>query len=95
MIGMLSEGGSLGSVHHLGAMSDHVAAVRRVMGSLAGRGAPGRLPAHLMYSDRDFDENDYEMLLALDENVASRKGAVPAFCGSLLLGFVVLSWLCH
>lgn len=36
----------------------------------------GRLPPHMLLSDRDFDENDYEMLLALDEGVENRKGAV-------------------
>ncbi len=38
-------------------------------------GGAGRLPPHLLFSDRDFDENDYEALLALDEGVESRKGA--------------------
>ena len=33
-----------------------------------------RLPAHLLYSDRDFNENDYDALLALDDTVPSRKG---------------------
>ena len=35
----------------------------------------GRLPAHMLFSDRDFDENDYEALLALDEGIENRKGA--------------------
>ena len=35
-----------------------------------------RLPLHLLLSDRDFDENDYEALLALDDNVESRNGAI-------------------
>ena len=34
----------------------------------------GRLPAHMLFSDRDFDENDYEALLALDEGIENRKG---------------------
>ena len=33
----------------------------------------GRLPAHLLLSDRDFDENDYEALLALDEGIENHK----------------------
>lgn len=35
----------------------------------------GRLPAYMLFSDRDFDENDYEALLALDEGIENRKGA--------------------
>lgn len=31
----------------------------------------------LMLTDRDFDENDYEMLLRLDETVDNRRGAAP------------------
>lgn len=34
-----------------------------------------RLPPHLLFSDRDFDENDYEFLCRLDDTVESRKGA--------------------
>jgi hypothetical protein len=43
----------------------------------------GRLPAHLLLSDRDFDENDYEALLALDDGVENRKvGKYPVrTCG--------------
>ena len=36
----------------------------------------GRLPPHLLFSERDFDENDYEALLALDDAVESRKGVI-------------------
>lgn len=72
-MGMLSDGGSLAHMQ-LGALSQHVAAVRHAMGALQG---PGRLPAHLLFSDRDFDENDYEALLALDDSVVSRKGKFP------------------
>lgn len=70
MMGMLSDGSTVAHMQ-LGALSHHVAAVRHAMGALQG---PGRLPPHLLFSDRDFDENDYEALLALDDNVASRKG---------------------
>ena len=35
-----------------------------------------------MLSDRDFDENDYEALLALDDTVESRKGGTSSGCGS-------------
>ena len=50
----------------------HLSALREAM---VGAGT-GRLPLHLLLSDRDFDENDYEALLALDDNVESRKGAL-------------------
>lgn len=33
-----------------------------------------RLPLQLLLTDRDFDEDDYELLLALDETVENRKG---------------------
>lgn len=44
--------------------------------AMAGLAAHTRLPPQLLYSDRDFDENDYEALLALDETVENRKGAL-------------------
>ena len=72
MMSMLSDGSSLPH-NHPGALYHHVAAVRQAMGTLQG---PGRLPPHLLFSDRDFDENDYEALLALDDSIASRKGAL-------------------
>lgn len=50
--------------------------------AMAGLAAHSRLPPQLLYSDRDFDENDYEALLALDDTVENRKGdpcvAAPA-----------------
>jgi len=49
----------------------HLAAVRE---AFAGMSA-GRLPPQLLFSDRDFTEADYEMLLALDEGVENRRGA--------------------
>jgi E3 ubiquitin-protein ligase RNF38/44 len=65
MLGMLAEqGGSGHMAGHFGAMRDAVVGMSH-----------GRLPPHLLFSDRDFDENDYEALLALDEGVESRKGA--------------------
>lgn len=75
MMGMLAEGGGL-SGSQLSSLQQHVAAMRQVLGHMAD---PGALPAHLLYTDRDFDENDYEALLALDDTVASRKGgAAPS-----------------
>jgi hypothetical protein len=35
----------------------------------------GALPPALLFSDRDFTDADYEMLLALDERVENRRGA--------------------
>ena len=42
--------------------------------SMAGHSAQP-LPLQLLLTDRDFDEHDYELLLALDETVENRKGA--------------------
>ena len=70
MMGILSDGSPLAHMQ-LGALSHHVAAVRHAMGALR---RPGHLPAHLLLSDRDFNEHDYEALLALDDGVASRAG---------------------
>ena len=39
----------------------------------------GALPLHLLLSDRDFREDDYEALLALDDLVENRKGEL-AIC---------------
>eukprot|EP00884_Botryococcus_braunii_P015677 jgi/Botrbrau1/2793/Bobra.0125s0005.1 len=50
----------------------HYAALQQ---ALMGVTTGGRLPAALLFSDRDFDENDYEALLALDETIENRKGA--------------------
>lgn len=72
---MLNNEGALANTHY-SALSQHVAAVRHAMGVIQG---PGRLPAHLLFSDRDFNENDYEALLALDDNVVSRKGEAGAW----------------
>ncbi len=48
----------------------HIAAMREAFASAGSN----RLPAHLLLSDRDFNENDYEALLALDDSVENRKG---------------------
>ena len=41
---------------------------------MAGLHGGSRLPPHLLFSDRDFNENDYEALLALDEGIENRRG---------------------
>ncbi|KAK9812241.1 hypothetical protein WJX73_006498 [Symbiochloris irregularis] len=62
----------------------HLSALREAMMDRGfGGAAGGRLPLHLLLSDRDFDENDYEALLALDDGIESRKGATPAAIAKL------------
>uniref|UniRef100_A0A061S5C4 Ring u-box superfamily isoform 2 n=2 Tax=Tetraselmis sp. GSL018 TaxID=582737 RepID=A0A061S5C4_9CHLO len=39
--------------------------------------------AHLLLSDRDFDENDYELLLSLDDGIENRKGASQELIDSM------------
>lgn len=53
------------------ALPTHMSAMRDAFAGMAA----GRLPPELLFSDRDFNENDYEALLALDEQVENRKGA--------------------
>lgn len=65
--------GARGGVRGGGGRSGHeasMAALREAMGGLVG----GRLPPELLFSDRDFTDADYELLLALDEGVENRKG---------------------
>jgi hypothetical protein len=42
----------------------------------------GRLPAHMLFSDRDFTDADYDALSALDESIV-RRGATPAELATL------------
>lgn len=49
----------------------HLSAMRAAFAGMSS----GRLPPHLLFSDRDFNEDDYEALLALDDTVENRKGA--------------------
>eukprot|EP00962_Isochrysis_galbana_P005909 scaffold1589_cov111-Isochrysis_galbana.AAC.13 len=53
----------------------HAAAMRRVLGGSGGggRGRAGQHLAHLSFLDRDFGEADYEMLLALDDDLGPEK----------------------
>lgn len=44
--------------------------------ALGGGMGAGRLPPHMVFSDRDFNESDYEALLALDETIENRKGVL-------------------
>eukprot|EP00951_Prasinocladus_malaysianus_P047763 scaffold651842_cov47-Prasinocladus_malaysianus.AAC.1 len=60
---MLLDGGYPG--RDLDFMSQQLQAIRQMR--------TGRLPVQLLLSDRDFDENDYEALLALDDTVENRK----------------------
>ncbi len=63
-----------------GPQGGHWSAMREAFAGMS----QNRLPPHLLFTERDFDENDYEALLALDEAVESRKGApgVPLTCDS-------------
>jgi hypothetical protein len=47
------------------------------MAMRAAAAGAGRLPAALLFSDRDFNADDYEALLALDDGLESRRGASP------------------
>ena len=53
-----------------GRLIEQIMALQDVVGARSS----SRLPPHLLYTDRDFNENDYEALLALDDTVQSRKG---------------------
>lgn len=77
MMGMLGEdalGGALGLEGHPHGnphLTGHLNAMRAAFAGMSS----GRLPPHLLFSDRDFNEDDYEALLALDDSVENRKGA--------------------
>ena len=83
MMGMLGEdalGGPLGLGGHPHAsphLTGHLNAMRAAFAGMSS----GRLPPHLLFSDRDFNEDDYEALLALDDSVENRKGGcMPLLC---------------
>eukprot|EP00210_Caulerpa_lentillifera_P002038 g1953.t1 len=59
----------LGSHPHEG--TSRISRVREAMVGIMN----SRLPPHLLFSDRDFDGNDYEILSRLDDSVESKKGA--------------------
>ncbi len=81
MIGMLGED-ALGVVpgarmpHPPRHIAGHLSAMRAAFAGMSS----GRLPPHLLFSDRDFNEDDYEALLALDDTVENRKGTSESFC---------------
>lgn len=74
MMGMLGEdtmGMPLGGNPHVTPhLAGHLNAMRAAFAGMSS----GRLPPHLLFSDRDFNEDDYEALLALDDTVENRKG---------------------
>ena len=84
MMGILGEdammGGFEGRLPHAPA---HMAGHRHAMRAAFAGITSGRLPPHLLFSDRDFNEDDYEALLALDETVENRKG--ECLCCALCL----------
>jgi len=57
-------------------IAGHLSAMRAAFAGMSS----GRLPPHLLFSDRDFNEDDYEALLALDDTVENRKGESESFC---------------
>ena len=74
-MGMLGEDTMLGSAEgRLPQPPSHIASHLSAMRAAFAGMSSGRLPPHLLFSDRDFNEDDYEALLALDETVENRKG---------------------
>jgi hypothetical protein len=57
-------------------IAGHLSAMRAAFAGMSS----GRLPPHLLFSDRDFNEDDYEALLALDDTVENRKGKSESVC---------------
>ena len=98
-MGMLGEDAMLGSSdgrlpHPPPHIAGHLSAMRAAFAGMSS----GRLPPHLLFSDRDFNEDDYEALLALDDTVENRKGelslvlaAAPVCLGQLFLHFLTCS----
>ena len=77
MMGMLGEDAMIGSSDgRLPQPPSHIAGHLSAMRAAFAGMSSGRLPPHLLFSDRDFNEDDYEALLALDETVENRKGAL-------------------
>lgn len=75
MMGMLGEDAMLGAGDGRlpvppSNIAGHLSAMRAAFAGMSS----GRLPPHLLFSDRDFNEDDYEALLALDDTVENRKG---------------------
>ena len=64
---------SVQGVVNSGVDRDHNHKLRCVQ-AMAGLHGGSRLAPHLLFSDRDFNENDYEALLALDEGIENRRG---------------------
>ncbi|KAK9824127.1 hypothetical protein WJX72_007979 [[Myrmecia] bisecta] len=84
MLGVLGGGmpfpavGGAGAAGRASHLSTHLSAMRHAYASMSGSLRNSRLPPQLLFSDRDFNENDYEALLALDEGIENRKGASEA-----------------
>ena len=75
MMGMLGEDAIAGSADgRLPQPPSHIAGHLSAMRAAFAGMSSGRLPPHLLFSDRDFNEDDYEALLALDDTVENRKG---------------------
>lgn len=67
-------------------LTGHLNAMRAAFAGMSS----GRLPPHLLFSDRDFNEDDYEALLALDDTVENRKGKQKHLSdkGALIMAFL-------
>lgn len=79
LLGMPRFGGPGGGRGHGRGLPPHLAAMREAMLGMQR----SRLPPHLLFSDRDFTADDYEVLCQLDETVENRKGAAAGAIDSL------------
>eukprot|EP00210_Caulerpa_lentillifera_P000885 g856.t1 len=67
-LGLVPDEGSVGNLR------EGNGGISRMREAMVGF-ATSRLPPHLLFSDRDFDGDDYEFLSRLDDSVESKKGA--------------------
>ena len=74
MMGMLGEDALAPAGARMPQPPPHIAGHLSAMRAAFAGMSSGRLPPHLLFSDRDFNEDDYEALLALDDTVENRKG---------------------
>lgn len=72
-----------------GRRGSHYVHVREAMVGMLRSG----LPPQLLFSDRDFTADDYEMLLKLDDKVESRRGATQTVIDALPVQ--VCAWDCR
>lgn len=93
-MGMLGEDAMLGSADgRLPPPPSHIAGHLSAMRAAFAGMSSGRLPPHLLFSDRDFNEDDYEALLALDETVENRKGELSVMLAATHVIALPAHWL--